>query len=218
MRERGITGARNNPSKPTGTVQYVCVCVCCVCARACCLFVVLQLTNKSKCGSEGRGLVNVIYSTCSSNYPSSCMHACKRAIYNAACEKMGWNVRSRCCERQRDWPRGPTETMCSQSVTVGPSSLQRLFDVSEAFKFNPGESQGCAGFDLSQEKPSAFPSGQQQNVGLSEKALAMVSATSVTLNLLCVHLPSYIFSAFKFCPSKIPPCSVCFISLSLKYP
>lgn len=44
--------------------------------------------------------------------------------------------------RQRDGPRGPTETMCSQSVTVGPSSLQRLFDVSEAFKFNPGESQG----------------------------------------------------------------------------
>lgn len=156
--------------------------------------------------------MNVIYSTCSSNYPSSLMDACKRAIYNTVCEKTGWNVRSRCCERQRDWPRGPTETMCSQSVTVGPSSLQRLFDVSEAFKFNPGESQGCAGFDLSQEKPSAFPSAQQQNVGLSEKALAMVSATSVTLNLLCVHLPSCIFPPLKFCPLKISPlCGVFYL-------
>lgn len=62
--------------------------------------------------------------------------------------------------RQRDWPWGPTETMCSQSVTVGPSSLQRLFDVSEAFKFNPGESQGYAGFDRSQEKPYAVPNNK----------------------------------------------------------
>lgn len=62
--------------------------------------------------------------------------------------------------KQRDWPWGPTETMCSQSVTVSPSSLQRLFDVSEAFRFNPGESQGCTGFDLSQEKPYAIPNNK----------------------------------------------------------
>lgn len=62
--------------------------------------------------------------------------------------------------RQTDWPWGPTETMCGQSVTVGPSSLQRVFDVSEAFKFNPGESQGYICFDLSQEKPSAIPNNK----------------------------------------------------------
>lgn len=51
--------------------------------------------------------------------------------------------------KQRNWPWGlATETMCSQSVTVGCSSLQRLFDVSKAFKFNPGESQGYSSFDL----------------------------------------------------------------------
>lgn len=62
--------------------------------------------------------------------------------------------------QQRVWGLA-TETMCSQSVTVGRSSLQRVFDVSEAFKFNPGESQGCSDFDLSQEKPHAIPNSNK---------------------------------------------------------
>lgn len=82
-----------------------------------------------------------------------------------------WEDRLECKEsmplRQRDWPWGPTETMCSQSVTVGPSSLQRLFDVSEAFKFNPGESQGYTGFDVSQEKRYAVPNNKTFNNKMS---------------------------------------------------
>lgn len=68
-----------------------------------------------------------------------------------------WEVGLECEDsmlvKQGDRPRGPTETMCSQSVTVGPTSLQRLFDVREAFKFSPGESQGYISFDLYQEEP-----------------------------------------------------------------
>lgn len=81
--------------------------------------------------------------------------------------------------RQRDWPWGPTETMCSQSVTVGPSSLQRLFDVSEALKFNPVESQGYTGFDLSQEKAYAIP---------NSKALCTTTEMSAGLTVIaCIQ-------------------------------
>lgn len=62
--------------------------------------------------------------------------------------------------RQRSWPWGLSETMCGQSVTVGPSSPQRLFDVCEAFKFNPGESQGYTGF-WSESGETLFRCSQQ---------------------------------------------------------
>lgn len=89
----------------------------------------------------------------------------------------------------RNWPWGlATETMCSQSVTVGRSSLQRLFDVSKAFKFNPGESRGYSSFDLSQEKPYAISINNKmpaiQTVGHKQRFMGGWESLTFSVNIL----------------------------------
>lgn len=108
--------------------------------------------------------------------------------------------------KQRDWPWDlATETMCSQSVTVGRSSLQRLFDVSKAFKFNPGESQGYSGFDLSQEKPYAISNNNKmpaiQRVGSKHKFMGgwvnpEISAILYWTQIYCIHIYDVIRSLY----------------------
>lgn len=97
-------------------------------------------------------MVDVVYLRRSWNDHSSLVNEC--VLQHGAREEAD------AATAERLGPQGPTRTMCSQSVTVAPSSLQRLFfffDVGEAFKFNSREAQSFTGFDMSQEKRYAIP-------------------------------------------------------------
>ena len=204
----GITAARNNPSKPTGTVQYACVYV-----RACCLFVGFFATYKLVQMRKWRTRPGECYLQYVQLKLPQFPYACMQASDLQYCVwEDGLECKESVLRKGREIGHGaPLKPCAANQLQLVPHPYKDSLMWARPLTSTLGSHKAAPALIWVRRNLLLFllhSNKALQNSSDIEKSLAMVSATSVTLNLLRVHLPSYIF----FLPFKNSPLCGCVLS------